>query len=154
MMDGYFEDLVIGTTVDLGAFTFTAEDIIRFAKAFDPQTFHTDAELARSSPFGALCASGWHTASVWMKLNVAHHQRAAAGLPVVPKGPSPGFRNLRWTKPVYAGDTIRYASELIAKTESRSRPQWGLVTHRGTGVNQNGDLVFSFEGMSFVGRRP
>lgn len=154
----YFEDLVIGETEELGSHTFTPDDIVRFAKQYDPQRFHVDAEAARSSLFGALCASGWHTASVWMKNMVGHRDRIRAyalshGQRPARLGPSPGFSNLKWLKPVYAGDTIAYRTTVTAKRPSASRPEWGLVFHHNTGTNQNGEAVFAFDGMVFWERR-
>jgi acyl dehydratase len=154
----YLDDLVIGETTDLGSHTFMAEDIIRFAKAYDPQRFHVDPEAARRSLFGGLCASGWHTGSVWMKLMVAHRDAMAAearrrGLPTAGFGPSPGFRDLKWGKPVYAGDTVAYSTTLVDKRFSASRPDWGLAFHRNRGVNQHGEEVLSFEGAVFWQRR-
>lgn len=150
----YLEDLVVGETEELGSYTFEADDIIRFARQFDPQRFHVDAQAARESLFGGLCASGWHTASVWMKMMVAHRERIHAfalehGQRPARLGPSPGFTDLKWLKPVYAGDTITYRSTVTAKRASASRPGWGMVNHHNTGVNQRGEEVFSFEGAVF-----
>lgn len=154
----FFEDLVIGETEELGSYTFTPEDIVGFARQFDPQRFHVDAEAAKDSLFGALCASGWHTASVWMKHMVGYRDRIRAyalshGQRPARLGPSPGFTNLKWLKPVYAGDTITYRSTVTAKRTSASRPGWGLVFHHNTGTNQNGEEVFAFDGMVFWERR-
>lgn len=158
-MSGFYEDLVIGDTVALGSHTFTAEEIKAFASAYDPQPFHLDEAAARASHFGGLCASGWHTCAMWMRLMIeaVEKGRAAAraqGLPIAERGPSPGFRDLRWLKPVYAGDTITYAATLTGKRVSASRPGWGLVTHHNTGVNQKGELVMEFTASAFLQRRP
>ena len=156
----YFEELEVGSRQELGSFVFTADEIVAFARSFDPQPFHLDEAAARNSPFGALAASGWHTASVWMAAMVSHRRRQeaaslAAGIAKPPRiGPSPGFKNLRWSKPVLAGDRITYHSEMLDKRASASRPQWGLFFHRNTGVNQRGEEVFSFDGCAFVERRP
>lgn len=154
----FFEDIATGERAELGSRTFTAPDIKAFAARFDPQAFHLDEEAARRSHFGGLCASGWHTASVWMRLMVDHvrredEARAARGERVAALGPSPGFRDLKWLKPVYAGDTISYATEVAEKRVSASRPGWGLVTFRNSGVNQNGETVISFTSVAFVQRR-
>lgn len=154
----FFDDLIVGTTRNLGAYAFTPEVIVGFASQFDPQPFHTDPEAARRSHFGGLCASGWHTAAVWMKLMTAHRhgadqQARAAGLRPAALGPSPGFRDLRWLKPVYAGDTIRYRSTLVRKRPSASRPDWGLAFLHNTGENQHGECVFAFEGVVLWERR-
>lgn len=139
---------------DLGSHRFDAEEIIRFARAFDPQPFHIDPEAAARSHFGRLCASGWHTAAMWMRLMVDHRQRSsramlARGESPAALGVSPGFTDLRWLKPVYAGDTITFASRLLEKRPSATRPGWGLVSHRNTGDNQHGERVFEFTGKVF-----
>ncbi|WP_438274075.1 MaoC family dehydratase [Nitrobacter sp.] len=154
----YLEDMEVGQRRDLGSFTFTAELIKAFAAQFDPQPFHLDEEEGRKSLFGGLAASGWHIASVWMKLAVADGRREAAaaaarGEQPAMWGPSPGFRDLRWIKPVLAGDTVSYASEVQSLRASRSRPEWGVLQMRNTGTNQRGELVFSFLASVFVPRR-
>jgi acyl dehydratase len=154
----FFEDLKVGQRRDIGSFTFTAENIKRFAAQFDPQPFHLDEEAGRNSLFGGLAASGWHVGSVCMKLLVAEGQRLARlarerGEEVAIGGPSPGFRELRWIKPVLAGDTISFAGEIESLRTSSSRPEWGIVQSRNTGTNQRGELVFSFLASAFVPRR-
>ncbi|MEZ5838892.1 MAG: MaoC family dehydratase [Hyphomicrobiales bacterium] len=155
----HFEDYNIGDITELGSYTFSAEDIVRFASAYDPQGFHLSDEAAAASHFGRLSASGWHTAAVWMKLMVAFQKRHAArllaeGLPVGRLGPSPGVDDMRWLKPVSAGDTVTYSCRVTSLTESRSRPEWGLMTMLNEGVNQHGEVVFTFVGHVFVERRP
>lgn len=154
----FLEDLIAGVTDELGSFTFTADDIVRFARQFDPQSFHLDPEAAKHSLFGGLCASGWHTAAVWMKLLAARRDRIrvaalARGERPARLGPSPGFTNLKWLKPVYAGDTISYRTTLTGKRVSASRPGWGIASHHNDGVNQHGETVISFEGAVFWERR-
>ena len=154
----FWEDIAVGEIAEVGRHTFTADSIKAFARRFDPQPFHVDEEAAARSHFGALCASGWHTASVWMRLTVEHQRRdddarRARGEPVATLGPSPGFRELKWLKPVYAGDTVSYATEIVDKRASGSRPDWGLMWIRNTGTNQNGELVISFVSVAFVQRR-
>jgi acyl dehydratase len=154
----FYEDLVIGERLDLGALAFPEHDVIRFARAFDPQYFHVDPNAAKGSLFGGLIASGWHTAAGWMGCMVRNRTQAAMGAMARGErparlGPSPGFTQLRWIKPVFAGDTIRYTSAIIGKRVSASRPEWGLVRHFNTGVNQHGDVVFSFHGNVFWERR-
>ncbi len=154
----YLEDLVVGETDELGSYAFAADDIVGFARQFDPQRFHVDPVAAKDSLFGDLCASGWHTAAVWMKLLAAHRERVRAwardhGQVPARLGPSPGFTNLKWLKPVYAGDTITYRTTVTSERASASRPGWGLVFHHNTGTNQHGEEVFSFDGMVFWERR-
>jgi len=154
----YFEDLRIGQRDELGSFTFTAELIKQFASQFDPQRFHVDEEEGRKSLFGGLAASGWHVGSVGMKLLVTTRRRAAeaalaSGVVEPPWGPSPGFRELKWLKPVLAGDTLTYVSEIIELRESASRPQWGILQARTSATNQRGEEAYSFIGIAFVPRR-
>lgn len=151
----WFDDLEIGERRELGSYRFTADEIIAYASIFDPQPFHIDAEAAKHSSFGALVASGWHTAAVWMMLMINERDRqvslAGPGGPQL--GSSPGFRNLKWLKPVYAGDTLTYSTEVIDKRETRSRPGWGLVFNRNSAVNQTGELAFQFDGCVFWERQ-
>ena len=154
----FFEDMAIGQRREVGSFTFTADSIRTFAAQFDPQLFHLDEEAGRQSLFGGLAASGWHVGSVCMKLMVADGQRqareaAARGEQVAVWGPSPGFRELRWIKPVLAGDTISFASEIESLRTSEKRPEWGILQGRNTGTNQRGELVYSMLATAFVPRR-
>jgi len=155
----HLEDIRVGEKVALGVHTFTAEEIKSFAARYDPQPFHLDEAAAARSHFGALVASGWHTGSTCIRFIVQHRLREeeamrSRGEPVGRTGPSPGFRDLKWLKPVYAGDTITYASEIIETREVNSRPDKGLVFALNTGTNQAGELVFSFVSAIFVDRRP
>src|SRR3954447_7517351 len=154
----FFEQMEVGQRRQIGSFTFTPEAIKEFAAQFDPQAFHLDEEAGRNSLFGGLAASGWHVGSVCMKLLVADGRRrageeAARGERVAVWGPSPGFRDLRWLKPVLAGDTLTYASEIASKRVSEKRPEWGIVEARNTGTNQRGELAFSLLATAFVPRR-
>lgn len=154
----FFEDIAIGQRRELGSFTFTAELIKKFAAQFDPQRFHLDEEEGRKSLFGGLAASGWHVGSVCMKLLVADGQRltreaAERGEKIAIWGPSPGFRELRWVRPVLAGDIISFASEVELVRSSEKRPEWGIVQARNTGTNQRGELVFSLLATAFAPRR-
>jgi acyl dehydratase len=154
----FFEDIKIGQRRAVGSFTFTADAIKHFAAQFDPQRFHLDEEEGRKSLFGGLAASGWHVGSVCMKLMVADGKRQAKeaharGEKVAVWGPSPGFRELRWIKPVLAGDTVSFSSEVETLRTSDTRPEWGIVQVRNTGTNQRGEVVFSFLATAFVPRR-
>ena len=152
-----FEQVIVGEVHEYGSHTFAAEEIMRFAAAYDPQTFHADELAASDSHFGGLIASGWHTASAMMRLFVDHFaregERAAARGEISPRfGPSPGFDDLQWLRPVYAGDTITFTGKILAKRESRSRPGWGIVTMETTGVNQRGEQVFALTAHIFAAR--
>lgn len=155
----FFDDLHVGDIMMTGRQAFTAELIKSFARRFDPQRFHMDEEEAARSHFGALCASGWHTAAAWMRLMIdyrrAEDEAALARGEAVPvTGPALGLRDLKWLKPVYAGDTIDYKTEITALRVSNKRPRFGLMTTLTTGVNQHGVPVISFESTTFVERRP
>ena len=151
----YFEDIVVGTRIELGSYTFDAERIKAFARKYDPQAFHIDEEAAKKSHFGRLVASGWHTAAVSMRLTVDGTRRANENQKgdIIKSGPSPGVRDLKWHKPVYAGDTISYATEIIELKEM-ARPGWGLMLTKSTGTNQNGEVVYSVQGAVLVARKP
>jgi len=154
----FFEDIQVGDVFEYGRYTFTADNIKAFAGRFDPQPFHVDEAAAARSHFGALVASGWHTAVAWMRLMIDHRRRMddamrARGEPVAGIGPALGFRELKWLKPVYAGDTIDYRSEVIETRLSESRPHAGLMTFRSIGVNQRGEPVISLVSTTFVERR-
>ena len=141
----------VGEKTTIGSYLFTKERIIEFAEKFDPQSFHIDENAAKESVLGGLCASGWHTAAAWMRTYLDHYSEEqkrllAAGKSTLKLGPSPGFKKLRWLKPVYAGDTITYAVTYQGTRPLASRPGWSVVSHHNEGVNQNGDLVFTFEG--------
>ena len=154
----FFEDIRIGDRFALGHYTFTADNIKSFAARYDPQRFHVDEEGAAQSHFGTLCASGWHTATVFMRLFLDTRQRAldeaqARGERAADIGPALGLSDLKWLRPVYAGDTLDYASEVIALRHSGSRPRFGLMTIRTTGSKETGELAISFQSTTFVERR-
>ena len=154
----YFEDMHVGERTELGSHTFTADEIKAFARRYDPQLFHTDEAAAARSHFGRLCASGWHTTAVYMRYFVDSELREAGAMRArgetpAKDGPSPGIRELRWTRPVYAGDTITFAREVIELREMTMRPGWGLTVARNSATNQNGELVMSFVGAKFTQKR-
>ena len=151
----FFDDIEIGQRREIGTYTFTAEAIKTFASKFDPQRFHLDEEEGKNSLFGGLAASGWHVGSACMSLLVADGQRLAReaaerGEEVAVWGPSPGFRDLRWIRPVLAGDTVTYYVVLESKRLSDSRPGWGILQSRSGGVNQRGEEVYSIKATAFV----
>jgi acyl dehydratase len=154
----FFDDIRVGEITDIGRHVFTAEDIKSFAARFDPAPFHLDEAAAAGSHFGRLCASGWQTACILMRLLIEHRRREdearrARGEAVGRLGPSPGFRDLQWLKPVYVGDTISYQTEVMELRALNSRPGWGVSVVRNSGVNQNGEPVISFISSEFVERR-
>lgn len=157
-MSIYFEDIDVGEIYHLGAHTFSREEIIAFAREFDPQSFHLDDEAAAASLFGSLAASGWHTASIWLRHVIDFRKRQAdqmrfRGERPALWGPSPGFEAVKWLKPVLVGDTITFTARFAEKRDSRSRPTVGLVYSANEGINQNGELVFAVTSKMFVERR-
>jgi acyl dehydratase len=155
----FFEDLKVGDVREFGTYELTAENIKRFARKYDPQPFHLDEEAAKNSLFGALCASGWHTGAACMRLVVDSNKRdyeqaIARGEKPVLSGPSPGFKNLKWLKPVFAGDVITYSSVITGLRTLATRTDYGLMQGLMLGVNQNGERVYEFESAAFIPRRP
>lgn len=154
----WYEDTQIGARLSLGSHRFTREEIMRFARKYDPQPFHLDDSAAAASHFGKLSASGWHTASKYMRLYIDTRERIRAenlarGLPPATNGPSPGFNDLNWFRPVFVDDTIAYETTVTRKRLS-SRAGWGFVTSRVHGTNQNGVKVFESSGASMIPMRP
>ena len=144
----FFEDVEIDAPRALGQVVMERDAILRFGRAYDPQPFHIDEAAARASVFGALAASGWHTAAAWMRAAVDARQTSAAALVArgerAPEpGPSPGFRDLAWLRPVLVGDTLRFFTKPISKRVT-SRAGWGLVFSENTAINQAGVKVFKF----------
>jgi acyl dehydratase len=144
----YFEDFAEGQSVDLGTFTFTADEIVDFAQTYDPQPMHVDAEAGRQSIYGGLIASGWQTATRYMRLLVDTVIRDSASLG------SPGMDSLRWPKPVRPGDLLKARFTIVEARLSNSRPDWGIVRSRGEVVNQKEELVMQVEAVNFFARRP
>jgi acyl dehydratase len=154
----HLEDLPIGEAVEIGAQTLTRDDIVGFARAFDPQPFHLDEEAAKQSHFGGLVASGWQTAALWMKTWIAHREAAAVealanGEKAPEIGPSPGVSNLAWPCPVYVGDTITYTTKCTG-VRRISRPGWGLGYFENRGLNQDHVCVLRFDAGVFWRTRP
>lgn len=145
--------LRIGVTVPLGGYDFTAEKIKAFAAKYDPQRFHMDEKEAESSVFGRLCASGWQTAAAWMKCNLTTPVSDRAWIGPGPEpvfGPSPGFSNMKWPKPVYAGETVSYNRTVLSHRPMTSRPGWRLVSLRAEGSDSTGDKVIEFDSAVLV----
>ncbi|HYF17178.1 MAG TPA: MaoC family dehydratase [Ramlibacter sp.] len=144
----YWEDLKPGQVRELGSVTPTADEIRRFATEFDPQPFHLDEQAGRESVFGGLCASGWHTCSMAMRLTVDHFLRHTSSMG------SPGLDSLRWLKPVYPGDTLSLRYRITETRLLSSRPEIGLVRSVWEMSNQRGEQVLQMEGYGMFRRRP
>jgi acyl dehydratase len=143
----HWEDFTPGRVFEHGARTLTEDDIIGFAREWDPQRYHTDPEAARETPFGGLIASGWQTCSVAMRLMCEAYllESSCVG--------SPGIDEIRWLKPVRPGDTLRFRSTVLESVASRSRPDRGIVTFRWELLGQDGEVVLSMIGKQFYLRR-
>jgi len=136
-----------GFTRDLGTVTPTAEEIVAFARQYDPQPFHLDPEAAKDSVFGALCASGWHTCALAMRLMVTHflHESSSLG--------SPGLESLKWLKPVFPGDTLRLRQTVTESRPMGKRPDVGLTRTVWEMFNQHGEKVLHMDGWGMFRRR-
>ena len=143
----FFDDFEIGTFQEYGNYPVTEEEIIEFASKFDPQPFHLSQEAGAAMHFGGLCASGWHTCSIAMRMVVDNMPKDSASLG------SPGIDELRWTKPVFPGDTLRIKSTVIGKKPSRSRPDMGTVTLHNEIYNQRDEVVLSFKPILMLRKR-
>lgn len=145
----YFEDLEVGARTYFGSYEVTREEVLEFARKYDPQPFHLSDEEAAKTHFGRIAASGWHTCAMTMAVIARHVVEAEqAGLG------SPGIDELRWLKPVYPGDTLHVHGEIVEKTPSRSRPEMGSFRTRTTVSNQDGAPVMRFTSIVLIRRRP
>ena len=145
----YFEDLDVGAETYFGSYEVTREEVLEFARKYDPQPFHLSDEEAAKTHFGRIAASGWHTAAMVMAVIARHvvaHKQAGLG--------SPGIDDLRWKKPVYPGDTLHVHGQIVEKTLSRSKPEMGSFRTHTTVTNQEGVTVMSFTSIVLIRRRP
>jgi acyl dehydratase len=140
----YFEDYVSGTTFEYGEISLSADEIIAFARRFDPQPIHIDPEAAARGPFAGLIASGWHTASVMMRLLADHYISHVASMA------SPGVDEIRWLIPVRPGDTLSIRVTVLETKRSRSKPDRGTVRSLVEVMNQNREVVMSLKPLSIV----
>jgi acyl dehydratase len=144
-----WEDFTLGRVFETPARSLSEEDIVRFAREFDPQSFHTDPEAARATPFGGLIASGWQTCGVTMRLMCDGYllETSCVG--------SPGLEELRWLKPVRPGDTLRLKTTVLETAPSGKQPNRGTVLFLWETLNQNGETVLSMRGRQlFLRRKP
>ena len=135
----FYEDIAVGQKSAFGQYEVTREEVLDFARKYDPQPFHLDDEAAAKTHFGRISASGWHTCAMTMSMLVANltaNKQAGLG--------SPGVDELRWKKPVYPGDTLRCETEVIEKRRSASRPEMGVYRSRVRVLNQDDLPVMTF----------
>ena len=145
----FFEDLEVGRETYFGSCEVTRDEVIEFARKFDPQPFHLSDEAAAKTYFGRLAASGWHSCAMTMGVIVryfAEHPQAGLG--------SPGIDELRWLKPVYPGDTLHVRGRIVEKTPSRSKPDLGTFRTETTVTNQDEVLVLRLTSIVLIKRRP
>ena len=138
----YFEDYVPGSVHEFGSITVEQDEVIAFARRFDPQAFHMDPELAKNTIFGGLIASGWHTAGLMMRLFADHYLSKVASLG------SPGIDELRWKVPVRPGDELSIRVTVLEAKRSRSKPDRGVVRSFVEVINQNREVVMSMKAIN------
>ena len=144
----YYEDFEVGQVYDLGARSIGAEEIIAFARKYDPQPFHTDPEAAKQTAFGGLVASGWHTAAIFMGLLAETIRREAWA-----SNGAPGIDRCRWLVPVRPGDRLTGTMEVLETRKSATRP-YGILRNRSELHNEAGATVMSMDGVAIFGLRP
>jgi acyl dehydratase len=144
----YFEDFKVGDVTDVGPVSVSEEEIVDFASRYDPQPFHIDPEAAKSSPFGGLIASGWHTTALFMGMFVRGILLDSASLG------SPGVEEIRWTAPVRPGDRLTGRVTVTDVQPSSKNPARGTVFTTSEVFNQDGTPVMSLKARGFFARRP
>ena len=143
----YFEDYVQGSVHEFGSIAVEEAEMISFASRFDPQPFHTDPEAGKRSIYGSLIASGWHSASLMMRLFVDHYLSHVASLG------SPGVDELKWLKPVRPGDTLALRITVSETKRSRSKPDRGIVYSYVEALNQKEEIVMTMKALNFIACR-
>ena len=144
----YFDDYLPGATYDCGSVSVSEDEIVSFARQFDPQPFHVDPGAAARGPFGGLIASGWHTAALVMRQLVDHYLPEEASLG------SPGLDEMRWPDPVRPGDTLRVRASVVETRRSLSKPDRGIMKTAIEAVNQDGRTVMRATAINFLRVRP
>ncbi|MHA6881993.1 MaoC family dehydratase [Ralstonia pseudosolanacearum] len=144
----YFDDFQVGQTMEMGTYAVTEDEILTFARQYDPQPFHVDPEAARRSIYGGLISSGWMTCSLMMRLMVRNFLSKSSSMG------SPGVDEIRWLRPVYPGDSLSVSSTCLEVRPSQSKPDRGVAINRWEARNQHGELVCTLVGMGMFGRRP
>ncbi|HUJ87490.1 MAG TPA: MaoC family dehydratase [Burkholderiales bacterium] len=147
MIKYYWEDFAPGWTYESPARPLSAEDIVRFAREYDPQIYHTDEQAAQATPFGGLIASGWQTCGVMMRLMCDGYLLESACIG------SPGLDEVRWLKPVRPGEALRLRSTVLEQTPSQKDPGRGSVKFSWEGLNRSGEVVCLVVGRQYFRRR-
>jgi acyl dehydratase len=147
-VERWFQDFAVGDVAEFGDYLITEDEILGFARQYDPQPFHTDPAAAAAGPYGGLIASGWNSSAIMMRLLVEHYVPANASMG------SPGVDAIRWTAPVRPGDRLRLKVTVLETIASRSKPDRGVVRSLTEMFNQNGVLVMSLTGMIIYRKRP
>lgn len=145
----YLDDLELGAETSFGSTEVTREEVLDFARRYDPQPFHLSDEAAAKTHFGRLAASGWHTCAMVMGViarRVVSEEQAGLG--------SPGIDELRWLKPVYPGDTLHVRSKIVEIRPSRSKPELGSFRSATIVTNQDDVPVLTFTSIVLMRRRP
>ena len=137
----FFEDFRPGEVLEFGDYLVTEDEIVEFAKRYDPQPFHVDHEAAEKSIYGGLIASGWMTGSIVMRILVDHFISPESSMG------SPGVDEIRWTKPVRPGDRLRVRVTVVEARRSQSKPDRGIIQLQQEAINQDGETVMSIRGM-------
>jgi acyl dehydratase len=148
LKERWFEDYATGEVFEFGAHQVSEAEVVGFARQYDPQFFHVDAEAAKASPYGGLIASGWMTTAVAMRMMCDHFIPTESALG------SPGVDQLLWLLPVRPGDTLRMRASVLETRRSQSKPDRGVVTIRQEVLNQHHQIVMSLEGKSMHRLRP
>jgi acyl dehydratase len=146
--DRYFDDYEPGAVFEFGPVVVSEDAIVRFAREFDPQPKHVDREAALAGPYGGLIVSGLHTLGMAMRILVDNYFSAVAALA------SPGVDEVRFNAPVRPGDTLRVRVTVLESRVSKSKSDRGIFTSLVEAVNQNGEVVMSFKGISMALQRP
>jgi acyl dehydratase len=144
----WFEDYHAGAVYEYGYVTVSADDMLEFARRFDPQPIHVDPEFAAGGPYGGLIGSGWHSGALAMRLLADHYLSRVASLG------SPGVDELRWQVPLRAGDTLRLRTTIVEARPSRSKPDRGVLVTDVELINQDDGRPISFRAVNFLLRRP
>jgi acyl dehydratase len=144
----YFDDFTPGQIIELGARAIAKDEIVAFAKEFDPQIFHVDEEGAKRTIYGGLLASGWHTGSIMMRLLYEGLLKDTASMG------SPGVDELRWLQPVRPGDVLSARVTVLEAVPSRSKPDRGMIRNLIEVTNQHGEVVMTVKGLNMLARRP